>query len=238
MDQQHSSNAVEDECLDEPSIKVMIEVDQEPSHPRRDWDCASKLFVRNNDGFGDKDAANPYCEIVTHTLDGLSLSDDQFYESIDILKEIQETSATPGRVNWLKQAITYLENAGEEIGAGLDPNIAVILPVDIYEHSGATIRVTSDFDSPSGWIYCTKETLEAEFGGDTGCAEACLRSEVERYDHFLRGNVWNFRVERDGEEIESCGGLFGDELDETGMLDCVDAQYHDAIRAAWEGRFG
>ncbi|MHC4619184.1 MAG: hypothetical protein ACYTEQ_15680 [Planctomycetota bacterium] len=43
-------------------------------------------------------------------------------------------------------------------------------------------------------------------------AEDALRSEVETYDQFLRGDVWGYIVEDgEGEHIDSCWGFFGEE---------------------------
>ena len=40
-------------------------------------------------------------------------------------------------------------------------------------------------------------------------AENLLRTEVETYDQYLRGECYGFQLYEDGEEIDSCWGFLG-----------------------------
>ena len=93
---------------------------------------------------------------------------------------------------------------------------AVILPLYLYDHGGITIN-TSGFSCPwdsgqIGYIYMTRETIFKEYGGKRLTkklrtrAESLLRSEVETYDQYIRGEVYGYVADDDG---ESCWGFFG-----------------------------
>ena len=117
----------------------------------------------------------------------------------------------------------------DEISKGLRDGSLIGLPVYAYVHSGSTIR-TYPFDCPwdsgqSGLVYCTKEKAIEEFGKKVLTTKAremalsCLRSEVEAFDQYLRGDVYGVIVERvkrdeDGDEVgtevlASCWGFYG-----------------------------
>ena len=97
------------------------------------------------------------------------------------------------------------------------------LPIYMLDHSGITIS-TAPFSCPwdsgqLGYIYCTNEDIEKEYGQvspeTVEKAMNLMKSEVERYDAVLRGEIFLFMTEDDdGEVIDSCGGFVGiDEMD-------------------------
>lgn len=95
----------------------------------------------------------------------------------------------------------------------------IMLPLYLLDHSGLAMRTTSFHDSwdsgQVGWIYVSKEDALKEFGGDKMTsaikqkAEALLRSEVEVYDSYLRGECYGFELYENGELSESCWGFIG-----------------------------
>ena len=54
-----------------------------------------------------------------------------------------------------------------------------------------------------GKTIMTKKVLESATG--------YLLGEVETYDQYLRGNVYGYVIEKDGDHIDSCWGYFGDD---------------------------
>jgi hypothetical protein len=101
--------------------------------------------------------------------------------------------------------------------------IALILPLYLYDHSGLRIRVGSfngllpeghaEFDTTEvGFIYVTKEALRKEYGCKRISAktlreaEGALKAEVEEYDQYLSGDVWGYNIK--GLD-DSCWGFFG-----------------------------
>lgn len=128
----------------------------------------------------------------------------------------------------------------------------VILPLALYDHSGLTMWVGSGphaFDS-DGWdsgqvgvIFDTPAGVSECIGDDATDEqiEAALRSEVEEYDRYLRGEVYMVDSTVHGEFHDSVGGVLGNEYgEETAFEFLVDA-IEDAIkeraeRAEWAAR--
>jgi len=122
-------------------------------------------------------------------------------------------------------------------------NAAVVLPLYLYDHSGITMR-TTDFseygyyghwDSGQvGFIYATKldygwsPEFKAEHYPDMSDEQIItklLRGEVETYDQYLRGDIYQatlYHVETCdlGHEhldiVDSCGGFYGVDLNQIG----------------------
>jgi hypothetical protein len=109
-------------------------------------------------------------------------------------------------------------------------NIAVILPLYLYDHSGITMS-TKPFGDPwdsgqVGFIYVTKTTVRNEYKVSRMSKKIiekvtkCLLAEVETYDQFISGEVYGFKhYDAEGEEIESVWGFYGYDPKENGMLD-------------------
>lgn len=90
----------------------------------------------------------------------------------------------------------------------------VVIPVWRYTHSGMTIAAgpTNPFhcqwDSGlMGLIYDTPESRET-IGTPEERIEEALLAEVETYDQYLRGDVYGYIVDPDG-EADSCWGFYG-----------------------------
>jgi hypothetical protein len=97
----------------------------------------------------------------------------------------------------------------------------------------------------AGFIYVTKKTILKEYSNATEdnwkeLADKYLEAEMETYDQYVRGEVYWFRLEKkvikqdkcphcgevireydDMEDIDSCGGFYGDCLEENGILDNI-----------------
>lgn len=96
----------------------------------------------------------------------------------------------------------------------------IILPLYIYDHSGITISTVpfnDHWDSGKvGYIYITKSKVKEEFDWKVVTQRRkdkiidCLRGEVETYDQYLRGEVYGYIIEGNGNEnIDSCWGYYG-----------------------------
>ena len=111
----------------------------------------------------------------------------------------------------------------------LDDPRYVALPVYIYDHSGVTINTTGfscGWDSGQvGYVYATADSVRESFMVKRVTAKVreraldTLRSEIEVFDSYIRGEVYGFTVETpDGDVLDSCGGYIGDP-DESGVKD-------------------
>ena len=135
------------------------------------------------------------------------------------------------------------EELKEQIVKDHDP--IAILPLFLFDHSGLSIVASSGrfrTSDPHGWdwgqvgfIFVSRENaLEVYSGKLPEQIEKCLLSEVETYDQYLRGEVFWYRLsDAEGEEIDSCGGFYGSDLKENGILDNLPAKYiNEAEKAA------
>lgn len=127
-----------------------------------------------------------------------------------------------------------------------EEDVAVILPLYLYDHSGITMSIgkfSCPWDSGQvGFIYVTKEKLREKYDKKRVSqklkdrAEEILESEVETYDQYLTGDVFGFSVEKkdedgDWEDIDSCWGFYGSNVKENGMTDYIPQEYHYLIDA-------
>ena len=112
-------------------------------------------------------------------------------------------------------------------------DVAVILPLYLYDHSGLRMKVGSfngllpqghaEFDSGQvGWIYITKQQIRKKYGAKRVTlqrierVERLLRGEVNTYDQYLSGQIYGY-VALDpgtGDTIDSCWGFYGDPGDD------------------------
>lgn len=122
-----------------------------------------------------------------------------------------------------------------------DNDIAVILPLYMYDHSGITIS-TTPFSCPwdsgqIGWVYITKEDIRKEYNIKRVTkkyiekATKILISEIKVYDDYLRGETYGFVLEKDREEIDSCWGFYGSDFCTNGMKEQIEKEYQPLVDA-------
>ena len=111
--------------------------------------------------------------------------------------------------------------------------LAVILPLYLFDHSGLTISTSDEmfraFDAEGwdwgkvGFIYVSMAKVREEYGGrgnressmkptKAGIDKAAkvLRAEVETYDQYLRLDVYGYVLKNGaGEVLDSCWGFYG-----------------------------
>ena len=90
-----------------------------------------------------------------------------------------------------------------------------------------------------GLLYVTREDAVKEFGLQWRVkAKHCLESESEVYSQWASGDVYGFTltITEDGEEIteDSCGGFYGSELEENGMLEHLPSEWCEIIQEGFD----
>jgi hypothetical protein len=126
-----------------------------------------------------------------------------------------------------------IEDAKKEISEIIHKamELAVVLPLFLFDHSGLSMSTGSfgcQWDSGQvGYIYATPEDIRKAYslGDDDPItdsileqAKKCLEQEVAAYDCYLRGEIYGYRiVDGFGEEVDSCGGFYGDNWDTNGL---------------------
>jgi len=118
----------------------------------------------------------------------------------------------------------------------------VQMPLYLYDHGGITMSTrpfACGWDSGQvGWIVVKAEDARREFGVKALNQHhrrkviEILRHEVRAYDWYLTGQCWGYEYGDD-----SCWGFLGEKLEDTGLLEAIDAP-REVIEAAWEERYG
>ena len=137
-------------------------------------------------------------------------------------------------------------NRGEELVRKQIKDVAVCIPVHMYSHSGTSISTNSGYpyndrwDSGTiGFVVVTKEAIRENFGAKRVTQKLIDRAtqiaegEVETLDKYLRGDIYGFDIEdSEGNQIDSCYGFYGDDLETNGMKDYLDVELFEALQAA------
>jgi hypothetical protein len=120
-------------------------------------------------------------------------------------------------------------------------DVAVILPIYIYDHSGITLS-TSPFgcqwDSGQvGWIYVEKEKVREWFKvknvTDLAKKDATeiLEQEVQTYSQYVEGEIyWYTILDSHGTEIDSCSGMYGYDYAKQTCEEIVDNEKPNSIK--------
>lgn len=114
--------------------------------------------------------------------------------------------------------------------ADIPDDALLVLPLYLYDHSGITMNTTGfscQWDSGQvGYIYTTKDKLNECYGDavtidslDMDKLKKQLVQEVATYDEYLRGNIYGYSLESDGELIDSCMGFYGTNWLDNGLFE-------------------
>lgn len=134
----------------------------------------------------------------------------------------------------------YSSWSGLESSIRKEYDIAILLPLYLYDHSGQTIS-TSPFSCPwdsgqIGFIFATKEDIRRRYRrkrvtkGLIEKAKKSLLSEVSTYDDYIRGDVYGFVLEdKEGNIIDSCSGFYGNNAME-GLSDYIPEEYTSLLQ--------
>lgn len=120
-------------------------------------------------------------------------------------------------------------------------------PLYMYEHGGTMLSVGSGFscslDSGQvGFVGMTKEQWAALTDDPWTNADeqrdralTAIKDQIEILNFWHNGQVFGYVIHgNDGEVIDSCWGFYGSNVDENGMLDYVEEEYHADLREAME----
>lgn len=166
-------------------LKLDIFMDSDPMNPRTEWDNVATMvcFHRRYDLGDVRTLKDGKTDVIPNT-------------------NVSYDNSSDG-------AKAFVEWAQRELRAG---NL-VIASLELYDHSGITMRIHSWGDDAFGtgrtgwdsgivgWIFLTKdrayEELEIKNGEDwTERAKKHIKGEVETYDNYLTGEVYYYELSR------------------------------------------
>jgi len=192
---------------------IVLEVTQEisPMDPREWTDFGRMLCWHNRYNLGDKQIENQR---------GL---DDVLLDLLDEKFELSEDQ---------KENIRYYADINLLFNAVVKHTKTALLPLYLYDHSGITMSTgiwkfrmmdSARWDwGVVGIIYATEKKIKKEFAVTEITDEVRekakdrLREEVNTYDLYLRGEVYEYRLynKETKEDIDSCGGYMEDSIDD------------------------
>ena len=104
----------------------------------------------------------------------------------------------------------------------------IVLPLSVYDHSGVSIYIGGKCDawdsSRVGWYIVSREKVRNEYGVKRISpkllekVKAILESEVKTYNHYINGEVYEFTLKHNDEEVDSCGGFYEDDNEHNGFI--------------------
>ena len=138
----------------------------------------------------------------------------------------------------------FIEQGEEEIRKHFK-DVAVVMAVHKYSHSGVGYSTSNSYpyncrwDSGTvGFIFATKKDIRENWGIKRVTqkyiehTEKILSSEIDTFSQWANGDIVGFRIEKDGEETDSCYGFFGYDLETNGVLDHVGEEWEEKIKEA------
>ena len=164
----------------------------------------------------------------------------------EILLDILDESGK-FKFSYQKDNVRYFANTDLLLSAVRKHTKTALLPLYLYDHSGISMSTrTSRFQvmDGAGWdwgtvgvIYASEKALMREYGVQEVTdevrekAEDCLRNEVNTYDLYLRGEVYYYRLynKETDEDIDSCGGFFGETPEELGIDEYLPEEYRHLV---------
>lgn len=104
----------------------------------------------------------------------------------------------------------------------------IVLPLSVYDHSGVHIYIGGKCDAwdsgQIGWYIVSKDRIRKEYGVKRISkkllekVEVIMENEVKTYNAYYNGEVYQFTLTHNDEEVDSCGGFFDDEDEYKGFI--------------------
>jgi hypothetical protein len=135
----------------------------------------------------------------------------------------------------------------EQYVKALHPEAALVVPIQCYDHSLVRYYAgkpqTESWDTGlAGVAVIDRKTIDEEWDGDEDAALKYLDGELETYTDWANGTVYYYTVENeDGDVLDSCGGIYGEEYAEEEAKAALqsarmDAESENRERVYWLNR--
>jgi len=192
--------------MEKEILRIFQQVD--PPNPRQDYDNLGTMAYKHS---------------------RYNLGEEQIGDPIEWLEEKLG----------LENAYIYNNERLEELESRFFDEF-IALPLYLYDHSGITIRTypfACRWDSGKvGYIYVSKQQARKEYSTNRITRKLknkildILMFEVQLYDQYLRGDVYEFVIENEHNmHLDSCSGFFGTDWHNNGMKDHIPERLHQQL---------
>ena len=120
----------------------------------------------------------------------------------------------------------------------------MLFPLFMYDHSGISLSLSNahypfndQWDAGQlGFVLVDREKVLREFGKKRLTRqlrqriEQIIEGEVKTYNQYLSGNVYGFVISRDGTQVDSCWGFYGQDDCLSEAKSIVDYEVEKTIR--------
>lgn len=205
-------------CIDNEKYILKIWQDADSENPR-EWDEGCKMYCwHRNYNLGDKHKFENITDVLTNLLQEKGEA-EQFIENIMMRKQDETYKQRDIRI------IEYLKD------------FACFKFIYCYEHGGISLS-TNDFGDKwdsgiVGIAVLTKQDyMKYVFNSENEwhfMAEKYIEQRIEEYNQWLNNDIYGFTIEKentcqccgqtDCEYADSCGGFYGNDILQNGMLE-------------------
>lgn len=205
--------------------KLKIVQDEYCESPREWGNIGTMAYKHSRYNLGDVEMSSP-----AEYLCDLAFPNESSDEKLGNLCDFHGWGSMDG-----SDSVEYLLNYLEEKKG------YIILPLYLYDHSGITMSTSAfgcRWDSGQvGWIHANLDSVKEHFPSwkkwtkdRKETIRKYLTGEVETFDKYISGDVYGYILEdKDGEEIDSCWGFFGYDIETNGMKDHVNVESWDMV---------
>ena len=105
----------------------------------------------------------------------------------------------------------HIELIKEEIESNINEKVLAIYPISTYEHSGINYSLGNrhGFDYSNNGFYIVTDKTNAELGVEEEDFEAVIKAELDCYNQYCNGEVYEFVLyDEEGNIKDSCGGFY------------------------------
>lgn len=96
----------------------------------------------------------------------------------------------------------------------------IVLPLSVYDHSGVSIYIGGKCDawdsSRIGWYIVSREKIRKEYSVKRISPKLLEKvknimvNEIKTFNAYINGEVYEYSLLHNGDEVDSCGGFYDD----------------------------
>lgn len=105
----------------------------------------------------------------------------------------------------------HIELIKKEIESSINEKVLAIYPISMYEHSGINYSLGNrhGFDYSNNGFYIVTDKTKAELGVEEKDFEAVIKAELDWYNQYCNGEVYEFVLyDEEGNIKDSCSGFY------------------------------